>query len=535
TDEEFRAFLKERKIRPEEVDPTSRGDFAAIRYAPPDNPMQSPGMHLYTTLFRHAYGLRMMRERTEIVRKFLPHALIGANFSPHHGPLYLGSVHQWVHSFRQGVLTLPWDEDYAWSVPIGSPQASSIAIDLLRSAIRKQPNAPIQHYVMAHAPGTNPRAWRRQFYAAVAHGVRIFNLFDLVPLAGAPTENYVNDPAMFQAVRNALHELGSFEDLLQEAHRHPTAAALWFSEIGDVWNDHDPPFGAELRSLYLGLSHQHLPLDIVVEEDAFDKTIDVYRQIFLVDRHVSQRAARALARWVERGGTLVVSAGAGFRDELDRPAKVLEKLVGAEELKLEVDTSLALEKQDLPWAPVLGRVLLKNQAVDIVGARWHLRHNKDTSVELRFEDGEPALLRRRVGKGEVIALAFLPGLSYLRPALPLRPVDRGSREDTLAHLLPTGVSPAIASLLESLSSGLERAAVTSSPLIEAALLEGPSGWLVPVIDWTGAEATEVQVTVPTGPFRRVSLASGHPVHMEERGGKQVASFRVETADALLLR
>jgi hypothetical protein len=534
-DELFRAFLKERKIRPDEVDPASKGNLGAIRYAPPQNPADNPGLHLYTSLFRHAHGLREMRERTEVVRKFLPHALIGANFSPHHGPLYLGAVHQWVHAFRQGALTLPWGEDYAWAVPIGSPQASSLAIDLLRSAVRGRPETPIHHYIMAHAPGTNPRAWRRQFYAAVAHGVRIFNLFDLVPLAGAPTENYVNDPAMYRAVRDALHELGAFEDLLHAARPRPAAAALWFSEIGDVWNDHAAPFGAELRSLYLGLSHRHLPLDVVVEEDAFDRTLDGYRLIFLSDRHVSRRAVGALARWVERGGTLVLTAGAGLRDEVDRPGKAMEKLLGAEETGLEVDPTVALEKQDLPRARVLGRVLLDGQSAEVVGARWRLRPGKDAAVELRFEDGEPALLRRRAGKGEVVALAFLPGLSYLRPALPLRPVDRGSREDTLAQLLPTAMSPAMASLLGRLSSGVERAVETSSPLVEAALLEGPSGWLVPVIDWTGAATTEVRVTVPAGSFRRVTLASGRPVRVEEQGGKRIATFPLETADALLLR
>jgi hypothetical protein len=72
-------------------------------------------------------------------------------------------------------------------------------------------------------------------------------------------------------------------------------------------------------------------------------------------------------------------------------------------------------------------------------------------------------------------------------------------------------------------------------LIEAALLEGPSGWIVPVIDWSGAATTEARVTVPAGPFRRVTLASGRPARVEEQGGKRIVTFPLDTADALLLR
>jgi hypothetical protein len=43
------------------------------------------------------------------------------------------------------------------------------------------------------------------------------------------------------------------------------------------------------------------------------------------------------------------------------------------------------------------------------------------------------------------------------------------------------------------------------------------------------------VTVPAGPFRRVTLASGRPARVEEQGGKRIVTFPLDTADALLLR
>ena len=38
--------------------------------------------------------------------------------------------------------------------------------------------------------------------------------------------------------------------------------------------------------------------------------------------------------------------------------------------------------------------------------------------------------------------AFLPGVSYFAPAIPLRPVDRSSVDESMAHFIPTGVRPA---------------------------------------------------------------------------------------------
>ena len=39
---------------------------------------------------------------------------------------------------------------------------------------------PLMMYVMPHFVGNAPASWRRQFYGDLAHGVKIFNLFELV-------------------------------------------------------------------------------------------------------------------------------------------------------------------------------------------------------------------------------------------------------------------------------------------------------------------------------------------------------------------
>ncbi len=38
---------------------------------------------------------------------------------------------------------------------------------------------------------------------------------------------------MYQAVRKGLHELGEFEDIVQDGKVQPAEAGLWFSEAAD--------------------------------------------------------------------------------------------------------------------------------------------------------------------------------------------------------------------------------------------------------------------------------------------------------------
>ena len=154
-----------------------------------------------------------------------------------------------------------------------------------------------------------------------------FNLFELRPVQAAYTENHVDRPQMYQAIRTALHELGMFEDIVQDGQVRGGTTALWFSEAADVWDDNHDPFAAAKRSLYIAIRHQQTFLDVVVEGDDLTR----YRVLYLTDRHVGRAASDAIAAWVSRGGRVMATAGAGMRDEFDRPNPVLRKLFGIDE------------------------------------------------------------------------------------------------------------------------------------------------------------------------------------------------------------
>jgi len=238
-----------------------------------------------------------LKPQTEMLRKYLPNAGIGANYSPHAGAThaFLGGVSHWVTAFRDDVLTMPWGEDYIWQLPMGTPQMNSIDLDLFRAGIRGKPNGKIMYYVMPHSPGNIPDMWKRMFYSAMGHGAKLFNLFEFEPVWIAYTENHCTGKEMYAMVLTTLREYGTFEDIVQSGQVRPSQAAMWFSETADKFNDYEKSGGAAKRALYITILDQQIPLDFLVDQDAQDGTLNQYKVLLLTDRHVSLASPQKIA------------------------------------------------------------------------------------------------------------------------------------------------------------------------------------------------------------------------------------------------
>jgi len=407
--------------------------------------------------------------------------------------------------------------------------------------VRHRPDARIHYYVMPHWPGNTPRMWRRQFYGDIAHGMKIVNLFEFRPVQAAYTENHVSSPDMYLAVRTAFRELGLFEDIVQAGGVRDGVAGLWFSEAGDIWKDNEGSFAAAKRAMYIAIRHSQASLDVVVEEDALDGTLKDYRVLYLTDAHVSRQASAAIAKWVLDGGTLFATAGAGMWNELNRPNAVLRDLFGVEQVSLSDPEQgrVAYIKQDIPFAPDSDTVTWRSSAGEIriaaVGATARVAL-KGAEAVASFVDGSPAVATRAAGKGSTIYCAFLPSLSYFKPAIPMRPVDRGSTDDAMSHFIPTAFSEAAGRLIALPLEGIELPVVCSQPLVETTVLESKQGMVVPMVNWSGSPVERLTVTVAGRlPTREVTLAGGSKVEMTRVDGKTVFTLDLDVADALILR
>lgn len=539
--EGFAAFLKTQGVTPKQVDPAAGDDWSKIKYNPdPKTKESAPGLYYWSKKYLHHYGIKTIKELTDTLRPQLPNAGIGANFSPH-GPVpYLGEAFKWVTCFREGGMTMPWSEDYIWQLPVGTPQMNSISLDLFRAGLRGKPDSKIMFYVMAHSPGNTPNMWRRQFYGDIAHGMKAVNLYELNPVWVAYTENHVTGKEIYGMILKTLRELSVYEDIVQAGQRRQGEVGLWFSETGDIWLDAWAPFAAAKRALYIAILHTQIPLDVLVDQDAADKTLNQYKVLYLADRHISQASSAKIADWVKAGGKLFATAGAGMFDEYDKPNTVLRELLGVEQTALDIpaDQQVNLIKQDLPFTKPMDTVKCKvgdkEVTMPIFGARSRITL-KGAEGTGTFGDGSPAMTVRKVGKGEAIYCAFLPGLSYFKPAIPLRPVDRGSSDDAMSHFIPSQFDAGAAQLVASAVATLTCPVICSEPLVEATVIESKAGKLIPLVNWSGKPVQNLKVTFNGSAPKKAELASGGKVQVADENEKTVYTLDLDVADALILR
>ena len=222
-------------------------------------------------------------------------------------------------------------------------------------------------------------------------------------------------------------------------------------------------------------------------------------------------------------------------DEFNQPNQAMRELLGVEQQKLiEGTVRLQFEKQDLPLAMPLETVHWRDDQLPIFGVSTRILVT-DAKVEGRFSDDSPAVTRKSTAKGSVTYCSFLPGLTYFKPALPLRPVDRSSRDDSSAHFIPTRFDP-IASRLIGSAADIPRPIQTSDPLVETTLIEAKQGTVISLNNWSAAPVTTLQVTLnPPLSFRKSYLASGNPVRVLRSENRAVFTMPLDVADALILR
>ncbi len=414
---------------------------------------------------------------------------------------------------------------------------NNINLDLFRAANRHHGDRKIMYYVMPHMPNNTPQQWRRLFYGALGHGMKMINLFEFRPVHVAYTENHVDDPAMYREVLKSFRELSLFEDIIQDGTVRAADSALWFSETGDIWGDNHGSLAAAKRGLYTAIRHQQIPLDFVVEEDALDGTLQQYRTLYLTDAHVSQAASLKIAAWVQAGGSLFATAGAGMFDERNQPNNRLRKLLGVKQTQLESaeNKQLIWIKQDLPFLDPIAQIKSEHGAIPVFAVRSHVTED-GAEVVSSFSDGSPAVTRHRVGEGKAMYCAFLPALSYYRPAIPKRPVDRGATDDAMVHFLPTGFDPRLADLIAAPVADRILPIVCNEPLVETTVIDSPHGSLISLVNWSGkpVQSLSVDIRIPM-PRGGVSLASGGAVRVQRRNGRLTATLACETADALIFR
>ena len=482
--------------------------------------------------------------------------LTGTNYSPHSN--YLVSELDYIRPFKLRALTMPWSEDYVWQVPEFSVQVVGYLASGFRAGA-KYYNLPIHMYVMPHSPGNTPRDFRLSFYTCVAHGAKMINYFCASPLAVAGTENYVdtNDLGMWRAIYDCTHEAGIFEDYVMDGQVRPARSGLLLSSVDDIMtgatNATFAMHNNERKAIYYALRHAQVPVDFLSEDDVVDGLAKDYWVIYVTQQWLHSKAVRALAEWVRDGGTLVALCGGGFLNEFNQPNPEAAALYGVKAQGLGRDPNLLkymleenkpfLSKQDLPpyepfdtvtWDGAGGRV-----SAGVIVWKQSLVP-ADGRVIGTYADGSPAVIEKRHGKGRTVLFGFLPGQAYLKSGLPLRPVDRGSTNDSFAHVLPTEMDAGLRGALVDnfLPTRFQRPVTCSVLLVEATAIDTARPqrrMAIPLMNFTGAPIRALTVRI-SGVAKAASVRSVERgrLNAQFQDGNMSVTLPLEVADMILV-
>jgi hypothetical protein len=522
----FRTWLRSRGETPESL---LVKDWDAVNIVTEAQRDQLPALYYFSQRFRtQALGDFMSTQHKLIEQAYGGKFPVLANFSD-------GAVYN-ANFFMQGVdyfdlLDSPeqnaiWGED--WSNGASTYQCASFNVDLMRAAARDRGQV-IGHHLIASA---GRKAWDIQLKATseLARGVKMMNSFSYGPSwathEGGPywrSSVWYAKPEMWTANASITREVGAVEDMLCTAMPAPAKVALLYSSSSDAWTiDQNLAYGFDRMHTWLALTHAQVPVDVVSERQAADGQLDRYTVCYLSGPNLTRAAAAKLHAWVERGGTLWLTAGAASRDEYNRPLPALDDLLPA----TRGDTA-EMQKQ-LGSGRTLGQLKPKDEVhwpdggASVLSVKQSLTPVDGASVLAKFQDGSPAIVQR----GRVYCSGFLPALDYIKRALDARAAleekagaDVKSIPSETATLLERSANPweypaAIRDLILTpvRDAGIICPIECDTPLVDAVWMKHDRGLLIPLANYTNKPIAKLSLHVTTPkPIARAESAIRGPL------------------------
>jgi len=434
--ERFRAWLRGKSLQPADLLVASWNDVRPVA----ENEREAfPALHYFTQLFRtRALGDFMVQQRQileEAYGKKLPTVVNFSDGAVYHAN-FCGQGVDYFELLDTDDQNAIWGED--WSNNASTYRCAAFNVALMQAAARKR-GQTIGHYLIAHA-GRTPWDIKTKATGETARGVRMWMNYCYGPLwsgheGGPPWRTHVwqAKPELWTANAEIAREIGAVEDWLLTAKPAPAEVALLYSSSSDIWTMDNFAYGFDRMHTWLALMHAQTPVVIVPEREI--ERLDTCKVCYLSGPNLTRAAAARLRAWVEAGGTLWLTAGAASRDEYNRPLDTVASLLPVQRGEIVTLEPYQSAGRFLNYLAKRDTVTWGNEQLEVLSVKQPLkpRGALPANVLARFQDGQPAVIAGPVGRGRVLALGFLPALSYIKAALVARlPLDRQAEAERRA-------------------------------------------------------------------------------------------------------
>lgn len=500
--------------------------------------------------FGHWWSARLLRHATDLLKGTLPTVKTEALPSDHGffnawGPPHIGMSYRLLDLFELGAqrtvdhlsaedwlgLNHMYGPAYTWT----GAQSFAYLNAILRGAIEHNPAAQPMQLRSLITP-SDDRYLRLKAYSSLGQGAKSLFFWTFGPTY-IGTENYWSDlRSEYDGIAKLNRALARSEDVLHPAKPVRDPVAILYSVSHDIWHTDNPAAFVEKRLLWHALRHLQVQPDFLREEELAVR-LKPYKVLYVTDWCLSRKASVAIDEWVRRGGVLYLSAGATTRDEFYEPyvppfARALWPDAAAQQMKSEAHSYN--ERTDLPAIKPLATATVnaaivnragQNFRLPVLGVRLNLRANVARPLAT-FDDGTPAGASLRYGRGQVIALGFLPMLAYAQGAN-FKPV-------TLEEKWPAAPRELVQMALR--AADVTPAAKASVPVVETSLLSGANGSALVLANYTYQPIKALTVDVKLSqPVKHAVSTEGKPVRMQAISGGVRLTLPLEWTDIVLLQ
>lgn len=292
-----------------------------------------------------------------------------------------------------------------WSTGRWTEQAAAFNVAFFNAGARRFDGPPASR-IMMHC--VHPSIFRA--YTCLGNNTKYISYWNFGPVYVQPYIDWWSDRYhCYPACSYLNNRVTQVDDLAAPGLMRPSRVALLYAMSEHYWGD---GLFAEKRMTFLALAQDYFQPELVNEDHIAAGDLAHFDALYVLDRHLSAPARKALAAWVEKGGLLWLCADAGTRNEYDEPDDLFEKLAGAKR----DFTKPSPGGKDAPKPPPLrvkpARGEQEFQAHTVVeGNRPSSVEWPGARVRAVYDSGQPAWMEKPLGKGRVVYVGHRAGLT----------------------------------------------------------------------------------------------------------------------------
>lgn len=539
----FQEYLKNKKYKPNQPVDFPLTEIAADTL-PKNVSLEQKKILYYAVRFGQFWSAKQLNQISSLILEAQPNA-VTSTLLPSHGfmgnawgPMHIGMSYGMLDIFelakQDSVTQLAVEDwfglnhmygpDYTWT----GGQTFAYYNAIVRSAIGDKPIS-----MQGLLTPSDDKYLRLKAYSGIGQGNKSFYFWSYGPTY-VSTENYWSDlRSQYDGIVKLNRSLEKAEDVIYPAKTiADNDVGILYSVSHDIWNNKNQAPFVEKRLLWHALRHLQVQPNFLREDDLEAGKLDKLKVLYITDWNITRKASAEIDKWVKNGGILYMSAGAATRDEFNEPytpefAKKIWIENPTEKITNEVDTYN--ERTSLPTIKPLTTTNIdlnsKKIILPAIGVRLDLQQNLQSFA--KFADGKNSGAIVPYGKGQIIAVGFMPMLAYGKSA--------DFKPKTLEEKWKSEPREIIKKTLD--LAKIDPIIKTNIPVVETNLLTGANGSAIVLANYTYQSIDTFVIDVKISkPIKTATSIEGKTVKIvKQEGGKITLELPLEWTDIIILK